>query len=561
MRRATRREACGARHLLIDADGCVVSTFDLGSSGLDPDVAEALMRAHAASFGHGSIETQRQCFRCLRQFVACMAESGYVSHKPLPPCAAAEFHRWLSQRPLKSSTAESIQNVMTTVLRWCQRNVKGVLAPGLDLMVPAFRRQPPAERPQLSASDLKAILAACYLEIDAVEATMRRGRSLYSGDHGSEEDREFAALIQELITIGNGQLPWRIDIPQRLHGRVKDAGGLLGILGTFFLMHQSMFAFYLAIVVQTSGNPMAIRDISLECIEAHPLLDDREWLVWEKARAGKIQRADFPKSKQYSAVNLVRRLRELNAPLRNNCKRSVADKLFVAIGRNRTATVPCMQLLHIELDEFIERHGLPSFDFKDLRTAGAREQRKARGELADAQFRLNHMSPHSTVQYVNSIEYVHEMERSIRKYQGALVASAQIGTKAEIQSRQHVAERDRDAQVAQTVFGFGCRDPFGGIDGYSQPGKRCLHFTRCAECSGAIVVLDDPNAVARILAAKRELDAAEKSAARDGWLPRFSVLYEPIRTIIVNDIVPFISADVMKLAQGTAVRVSVPKLE
>ena len=62
-------------------------------------------------------------------------------------------------------------------------------------------------------------------------------------------------------------------------------------------------------------NPEAIADLTRDCLQPLPLLDDRELLVWFKARASRIQRRTFDSTQAFEPPALVRDLQAWNARL------------------------------------------------------------------------------------------------------------------------------------------------------------------------------------------------------------------------------------------------------
>jgi len=210
------------------------------------------------------------------------------------------------------------------------------------------------------------------------------------------------------------------------------------------------------------------------------------------------------------------------------------------------------------LAEFASRHELPEFDFKDWRSVSAWEHYREGRTLRAAQRRLNHANIRTTAVYIdagniNSVQY-----SVISKFQGELISYAIDSKEGQINSPK---ERISKRGAASTVFGFECKDPFAGLDGTSPIGSRCMNFTRCSTCPGALVPLDDTRVVARILAAKLAIEKARGEAERHGWIERYNLLYADTLLIITDMILPAVSPAVRSKAQDLMASSYVPNLE
>ena len=84
----------------------------------------------------------------------------------------------------------------------------------------------------------------------------------------------------------------------------------------------------------------------------------------------------------------------------------------------------------------------------------------------------------------------------------------------------------------------------------------CPSFTNCSTCPGAVVPLDNPEIVARLLNSRKALLSIRVKANLDGWLERYQELYEPTLQILETDLLPKVAPSVMMLAE----RIVVPQL-
>ncbi|VWC37104.1 hypothetical protein BLA13014_06618 [Burkholderia aenigmatica] len=558
-----RREKAHLCDSLVGEDGEVVVRFDLSALDVSPAMASAFLRAHAAEYGHTAIETQKQAHRCIRKLILCLQEQKIHRKLPLPESIAELFHEWIGRADLRESTAQSHQQTAFTILRWCARNVPGIVPQNACLVAAPFIREAPVPRLKIEVSTIRNVLAACYAEIEVTESRLMTSRKLMvAGDRGDLLHQLFVQTVGDLLRIGQGQIPGQQVVNRSglaLAGRVAQLGGLMRIIKDLFVTIEDVLPFYLAILIQTGGNPMSIRMIQVDCINAHPLRDDLECLSWYKPRAHCEQRVDFPTRKEWSAPNLIRRLTALNKEIRPHASIAERNCVFLARGvRSHEPRVPSVQSLHNYLSDFLRRHKLPEFDFKDLRPASAWAHYRQAGTIDVARRRLNHADARTTALYTHADSIGLSHHRVIAEFQGKLVRHARSGDRSPMKDSD---ANFRSENAADTVFGFECRDPFAGLDGTSPIGSRCLNFTRCSTCPGSLVPLDDPRVVARLLAAKQAIENARDQAVRLGRTKRYQLLYADTLSIITETILPAVSKAVLSKAQQLAQSTYIPRLE
>jgi hypothetical protein len=342
--------------------------------------------------------------------------------------------------------------------------------------------------------------------------------------------------------------------------RIEDFGGHRTLTKLLWLSSEAMFPFYLAVLVQTSGNPDAIKELTRSCIVPHPLRSDLERLVWFKQRSSSEQRADFPAGRAWSAPSLVRRLCLLNECLLPWCEQPrLRDRVFICYnGVHRTTSIPSPSTFQDALINFIARNRLPAFQLKDIRSSGAVEHHLAAGTVNAAKERLNHKSLATTTRYTSLADRRDEHDRVIRHFQGEIVRLSML---TEVEPTMANASFENVAPGADTVFGFRCKDPWSGLAPGSTPGSPCLQFSRCATCPGALIPVDDPVVVARLLATLSALEETRKLAFSAGWSQRYLALYEPTREILISQVLPAVHPAIKEIAMSLNVCQVVPPLE
>lgn len=540
---------------LEDLDGHAVATFDLRSIDISPTIASALLRAHAREFGHNAIETQRQAFRCLRKLVLCLQECELQHAQYLPSDIPIRVHRWLRDSGLMGSTAQSHQAIIITLLRWCHRNTS-VISGVPNFIVPSFKRDIPTTGVKLSAEEQDEILQICFESIQNSEELL----ALYWEEVRSEEGSQRAStagIAAELLRRGKGLLPTQNELLKYGSGLYKKTqvhGGLSVMRSCLYITFETLFPYYLAILILTASNPHALRNIGIDCIRRHPLRSDMESLIWDKPRSGREQRLDFPVDREWSGPGLVRRLLHLTEPLRQNAPAAHKQSLFIAMSLKGGVSVPSVQTLHDLLAVFIKTHALRDFDFKDCRASVATRVHIESGSMDSARRLLNHRSIRTTSRYISTDDLSKKNDRAIQNYQGQLV----LGPLKEVDKQ---GSSDMGARASPTVFGFVCADPYDGINPQVQKGNLCTQFHGCATCPGALIPLDDIEVIGRILGAHKVLLEARDAALKTGRWARFRDQYKPTLDVLEKEILPMVDERVLRLAASRTMAHAIPFIE
>lgn len=545
---------------LRDADLRGRNDFDYSRLGLSSSICAGLERALIAELGHTALDTQKRAFYGLRLLAQSLHDAGLTAREILPAEVGHIFTRWLDTSDRQSSAQWYLRTVIR-LLKWCQRNIPEIMSERATFVLPRIRDYSSSEHQSIGEDMLKRILEACYDDIEAAEAICRRGRRLRTGQGLFSDETQIHELVRELLVIGEGFLPTQRVIHRSGHSyarRIDEIGGQRATTDLLWPSPRSIFPFYLAILIQVSGNPEPVRLMKRECIRPHPLRSDLEFLVWEKMRSFKEQHAEFPKGKAWSAPNLVRRLRAMTDEIVGMATPEDRERLFVChYGKERVTKVLSPHVHHL-LSEFIEKHGFSKFTLKDLRPATAKLLHRAGKSIEVAQRRLNHRSVRTSTIYSDLDSLAGEHEGTVFRFQGKLIKLSLDSMKsAEAEKKRKTGAPDG----ADTVFGFRCEDPLAGIAPGSRQGEPCLHFEGCATCPGSIVPLDDVRVVARLLESYNALNEAKERATRERWLKRYNLLYENTRIIILQDILPAVHPKIIELANTLVQSRLVPHLE
>lgn len=540
--------------------------LDFNKLHLSRCIALGLKRALYSEIGHNKFDTQRKAFKSLKLLSEYLHEAGQAKVAPLEADVIYSFAKWLDDSD-RGPSAQVVLNQVKRMLSWCQRNTSDVISNNATFLVRRIRNtSETTTKKDISGIDLKAILHACYQEIGRVEKQFEYACQLKAGDVTDASKKDESRLIQELLKLGNGILPTQRVVNRSGNAyarRVEELGGHRAIAKILWLSPEAMLPFYIAVLVQTSGNPDSIKKLKRNCISPHPLRADLERVVWIKARSSKEQWADFPINRKWSAPNIIRRLMTINAELIPKARALMRENVFISHNpQDRRVSTPADDGFQKELRKFIAKYKLPHFHFKDLRRIGAVEHHRAAGTIVAAKNRLKHVSLQTTVRYTNLGDRSEEHERVINRFQGEIL---RLSMDPSLSRSQTQASNDKafanPSYAADTVFGFSCRDPFSGLAKGSSKGNLCLQFSRCATCPGALVPLDNPNVVAKLLATSTVLEEAKQRAISEGWWPRYELLYEPTRDVLVKQLLPAVHPVVREVAATIDLKHLIPTLE
>ncbi|MCA1444657.1 hypothetical protein I6F07_31680 [Ensifer sp. IC4062] len=572
-----------------DGWGEVTKRYDLGKLGLPSDiailVADAFRHHHAAS----SRETQRHCWMALRAFARFVVEDGQVpSADDLTSAMVGRYIAWLDRQvvgqtnqPWSKGSRANVLMQLRQMIDWTKRRHPSRLPSRIDFPWRVWPNRNADTRPRLGAADLKAILRACYEEIDEAWERFEIGRSiLATSDAVDGVDSELCHLVWALAGVNAGVLPSRtLAIRSGVNiSAVNRHGGLRHLGGYLHLTGETVVAFFIALSIQTAGNPDALRLVTRDCQVAHPLDEHRIIVEWAKPRAGakvkRAQRRSFDRRRRHAAPNLIDKLLAMTEPLAARASRQDRSRLFLVNSEKKDAvTLVVEATLSHALKAFIKRSNarisiwnkaaperarqlLPDFAAVLLRGSVATEYYKASGgDIVATQDVLNHARADTTELYIKGPQ--------TRRIQGETIARLQelmlgwiVGPKADAQDQ---AQRDSIALAkdATVPFSHDCLNPVAGTAPGSAAGRICRHFGGCLRCPGLVIPIDTEH-MARVLQAKEELDRArERIDPR-----RFELLYAPSLRILTDDILPDFPPSLRAEAEGRMLALPIlPELE
>lgn len=517
---------------------------DFSSLSLPDDVRQALAQAFWSHVGVRSDRSIRTQWTSILTFNRFATESGAIASLPdLGRVILVRYIEWLKLqrcadgRPWTLSTRAAAYGSLSRLLQWLER-CRPDLVGTIEFPYSPFpgRGRDSLPRVTPSAGELRAILHACEAEIAKMRAA-----------------RDAAAVQRVTVDCTPGSLGWLLDqVDRRFSGIMPSAlelerpgnhalklalqrsGGARQIEPLLYPRAVSLLPYYLAILVHTAGNPEPIAELDRDCLQALPLLTDRETLVWFKARAGRIQRRTFGIANAFEPPALVRDILTWNERLRRLAPPEQRNRLFLFKGLRSVNAMSTITVHHL-LNAFCERHGLPKFALASIRPAVLSSFYRVSGDLLRTKAVANHASLATTVRYVETPAVQMQNRSRIAAVQDAFIGhiesrQALDGAMPVDDTRPHVSVPP--GRVV-SMFGFDCDDPLAGVAPGTRRGELCTSFMGCLTCPNAIIA-PDPATVARLLQARDHL----RGAAATLHPARWQAFYAPQLRILEEDILP-----------------------
>ena len=566
------------------------SSYDLGTlNGLAPDLAHIM----ADAFRHcqvGSVQdTRRGFWRGIRTFARFAKEEyGIIAARDLTTATAKRYLAWLDRQRTRAGapwTAVSRRNEygkLRVLVQWTKQQNPDRLPARIDLPHNPYPLADAAQKPRLRLPDdqLKAILRACYEEIDAAWACFEKGRRLLDAATNlpgrAAEDAELATLLRHIRQIGDGLVPSQHALLAAGIAQVTltRLGGIRTLAGYLQILSDVLAPYYVAIAIQTAANPEPLRMMRRDCLVAHPLDEHRKIVDWIKPKTGRhrkrAQRRSFDCRLIYAAPNLIEQVLAMTEPLVVHAPARERDRLFLLQSeKNKGVSVIKVPTLDSALKRFIKRsndriaiwnraappdrrrESLSNFATAFLRGSVATSHYRATsGDLLAVQRLLNHADPATTEIYVAGPEAERIRHKTIAQLQGLMLAW--IRNDSEPPSPTVALVPD-----PASTFSHTCLNPLNGGGPGATSGRVCPMFGGCLVCPGLVIPIT-AETLARLLAAKARLEEA-----RDRLEPaRWALLYAPTYRALVNDVLPDFPTELVPTAEMLRRQIAtIPDLE
>lgn len=547
--------------------------IDFAALRLPADVSHALADAFWNHFG-------ARDERCLLVMWANLKVFGRFATETAAIKTLADVHRavlvryveWLNTRQRASgkawtkSSRSSAYTTLRKLLQWIERCRPGVLG-AIEYPFNPFpwRNRDSSPIRKLPAAQLRAILKACERDIETIRARRAEADAerAAAGDTQCDPASSRGALIAAIDHGHGGILPtWKTLQRAGHHPIVRGLakfGGFKQIAPLLYPDANSILPYYLAILIHTAGNPDPIAGLSVDCLQPIPLLDDRQMIVWEKHRAGTMQRRSFRVADPFEPPALVREMLAWTKRLRRLASPRLRHHLLLFQGMRGTSAWTSSLAKHVVRRDFLVRHGLPPFSLASIRPSVLSAFYRASGDLRQVKAVANHSHIGTTVRYVEGPQVDAEHRVRVAALQSTFIGHIerpttrdQRGTPPAPKPRASDIQRSQP-RPAVSLFGFDCKDPFAGIAAGSRRGELCTHFLGCFTCPNAVIP-SDAATLARLLQARDHLRAATAYVHPARW----QVVYRPSLQILEEDILPRFGAS--ELAAAEPLRSSLPSL-
>jgi hypothetical protein len=515
-------------------------------------------RSHAEVSMHGY-------WYSLKTFSRFAAETGSVrSLSDIDSTIIVRYLEWLNRQVHADGTPWSIRSRaamyagLHTLLRWIQRCHPGLL-PQIDFPRNVFPGQRRAVRriAPLAVQTVPAILKACEQDITALRVLREQGAQALARARAarSGEVRTLGEVLLYVDEHHGGIMPSALSLEGELNRATTDAlGGYRTIEPCLYPSPESIYPYYLAILIQSAGNPMVIAQLGTDCLHSIPLLDDRELLVWAKGRSRRLQRRSFRTADPFAPPALVRELVQWTQRLRPHLRPAYRNRLFVYKGHLGVYPLSGYIVKGFR-DRFTRQHGLPSFALSAIRPGVLSAFYRVSGSLHEIKEIANHAHISTTADYVRGPEVRSQNLARIAAIQGAFLGQIQrqpsSGSDAARDHRKQPADPSTPWRPAVSMFGFDCKDPFAGIAPGTRAGELCTHYLGCFTCPNAVITAD-PTSISRLLQARDHLRAATHYVHPARW----EAIYAPQLRILEEDILTRFSARELAVAASLRARLA-----
>ncbi len=508
-------------------------TYKIEPADIGCEVAKDIMNAFASITGHYNSRSRNQAWRAVKKFIGYLKQIDFSEETENVDVVSGFADHLKSESRLKKTNGTHYVLIKRLVKVIAESSSSPAwFNQGLEFK--DFSREVECNRSNVvSVEDLRNISAACKKSINEIinnfslrEKVQQKG---WSND-SNYSNREIENL-KKLIELEREGL-WS----QRQLGAngyaTLGASGLRKLTNVKELTFDSIIPIFLLITIQTAANPVSLMEINKNCILDNPLDPLSVILEWDKKRSSKMQKVSLLRAGKFSVANLVALTQNMTAPIRHLACPADSELLFITRSGGNAKRVS-VQSLHNKLKEFREANNLTYFTFADIRRAVAELIYAQTGSEEDAARALQHKEKSTTRLYLKSDVSAQKAYARIAEFQGQMLLLVENHQQPEF----------------DTVLGFKCSAPLSGVASGSKKGEPCMEFLSCATCKNAIVPIDDPHTVGRIVRAQKHLIKLGNASQLDHEdRERFEKIYKPILNIINNEVLNKVPSETMKVA-------------
>ncbi len=466
----------------------------------------------------------------------------------------SRFVEWLNQQsrsdgqPWSKSGRAGPYAALRGLLLWIERCRPNLIPTIIYPNNPfPWRNRDTPSRAKLPAHEIRAILRAC--EKDIAEIRKKRENAKKCRMLDADMPGTYGWLLNFIDQNCNGIAPPNKQLVRPGWHPVKTAfvkyGGLQEVEIGLYPGLGVLIPYYLALLIHTAGNPDPIAELRRDCLQPIPLMDDREALIWFKARANSEQRLIFNSKDEFEPPALIKEIVGWSEVLIPHAPAKLRDRLFIYRSIFGVTTLSSSAVKGM-LKNFCTRHGLKRFSLASIRPGVLSSFYRVKGDLKQVGSIANHANLSTTVRYVNSSQVVVENHQRVSELQDAFLGQIKKQGKMIQLSVKKSKKADEINKVqAVSMFGFDCKNPYEGLAAGTKRGELCSKYMGCFTCPNA-VISPEPAMLARLLQARDHL----RSAASLIHPIRWQSIYAPQLRILVEDILPQFSIDELAAAEA-----------
>lgn len=518
-------------------------SYELSVTLLGKSVASDLMESFSDITGHYNRRSRDQAWRSVVKFVRYLCLIG-IADSSGEIDVVSGFAEYLKKSERLKKTNGSHYNFIRHLVRSMSESSVNSIWSDQGLKYESFVREEKCVRAnKISPWQLKKIAIACKKDIALIKGRFALREHVQQDDqtvHSGYSERELAAIKQLILNEQRGI--WTQKQLASDGQSVLGASGLRRFFSCKELTLEAALPVFLLIMIQTAANPFSLMEINRDCILENPLDSNSVTLEWSKQRASKAQKISLLRAGNFSVFNLVQLIINMTDPIRHLASDADRNMLFITRTGCKAKRVS-LQSLHNYLERFRASHNFSHFTFADIRRAVAELVYERTGSVVEVKNVLQHRDEQTTRLYLRGDTMVQRRYEKIARFQGEMLMLAE----------------KRVGENYKTILGFECSAPFTGVVGESKKGEPCLEFLMCATCKNAVVPIDDPHTVARIIRAQDHLKKLETASLLNHEdRQRFDKVYRPLLEIIKNEVLSKIPAKTLKVAES--LKLAMPNL-
>lgn len=518
--------------------------YDFGKY-FDTDISRTFAKVFYEKCSKMVILSREGMFGTVNKFFTYLESVNVLTWQQFDRKLLTGFAIWIDNQELNISTKYSIYQKIEMYFKEIKK-IK--VLPFKNLNIPANpftnsneNRKPPKT---LTNEQIKIILSICYKKIDEIVNEFRLTQKKFKDLELSQEDfkRKDVYHVAYYFYKKYGYLPLLTELSVVEKNHIKKIGGVDEINSRLSPNANTLFPFYLVLLVELAANSDALRQIKIDCIKEDPLFEDRCFIIWDKARASSEQKRNVFKKKKYGAYQIIEMLKELTQHTRKYVKKEFENNLFIIRGENEknklSEVIP--KRFNDEAQKFIKENNIDFiFNPSDIRPTILTEIYRVRKDVVSVSKIANHKNINTTLLYIVNEETKKENRQYLSEKQSKIIDN--------IINKENYKIEDSENFGAENI-GFSCNKPI-------KNNKACINWM--AELTNPeLIIPENSEYLSKIIALKNAIINTKMIMNKE----RFSLLYEPTLELIENDILNRFSKSIIEESEILAKNLEMPLL-